>query len=154
MLFALQNYKGLSHRCEFIADINGVRWINDSKSTNVGSTQAALVGLSDTIKGKVHVILGGQGKNAQFQKLKCALDEISGEILCIGEDANKIAAVASSAKIMANLSLATQQIYATAKAGDLAILSPACASFDMFDNFMARGDKFKSLVLALKSDIS
>jgi len=154
MLFALENYKGLSHRCEFIAEINGVRWINDSKSTNVGSTRAALVGLSDTIKGKVHVILGGQGKNAEFQKLKGALDEVRGEILCIGEDANKIVAVAENAKIMANLSLATQEIYATATEGDLVILSPACASFDMFENFMARGEQFKSLVLALKSSIN
>ncbi|MCK5818400.1 MAG: UDP-N-acetylmuramoyl-L-alanine--D-glutamate ligase [Psychromonas sp.] len=153
MLWGLQNYKGLSHRCEFIADINGVRWINDSKSTNVGSTCSALFGLSDTIKGRVHVILGGQGKNAKFQKLNCVLDEISGEILCIGEDATEIAAVVSRAKIIANLSLATQQIYSKAKAGDLAILSPACASFDMFDNYIARGDKFKQLVLALQSGI-
>ena len=149
MLQALQEYKGLAHRCEFIADINGVRWVNDSKATNIGATQAALQGLSETIKGEVHVILGGEGKGADFSELKEVLSEIQGQIICIGTDGLKIAKQHHNSKIAIDLQRAVDLIFNVAKAGDLVILSPACASFDMFDNFMARGDCFKSMVFDL-----
>lgn len=149
MLKTLQTYKGLAHRCEFITELNGVRWINDSKATNIGATQAALIGLSDTIKGNVHVILGGEGKGADFIELKKALSEIQGEIICIGTDAKEISKQHNAAKVVIDLQTAVNVIYNAAKPGDLVILSPACASFDMFDNFMARGDCFKTMVLAL-----
>jgi UDP-N-acetylmuramoylalanine--D-glutamate ligase len=149
MLKGLQEYTGLAHRCEFIADVNGVRWINDSKATNVGATQAALLGLSDTIRGDVHVILGGDGKGANFSELYTALSEIHGEIICFGVDAQKIAVQNERAIIVHNLEQAVDLLTTKVKVGDLVILSPACASLDMYKNFIARGDHFKSLVNSL-----
>ncbi|HIP76457.1 MAG TPA: UDP-N-acetylmuramoyl-L-alanine--D-glutamate ligase [Psychromonas hadalis] len=149
MLQAIVDFKGLAHRCEFVAEINGVRWVNDSKATNVGATQAALVGLEETITGKVHVILGGEGKGADFSALKPALEQISGRIICIGTDGAEIARNSARAELCDDLKTAITKISDIAQQGDLAILSPACASFDMFDNFMARGDAFKKLVAEL-----
>jgi len=149
MLTALQEYSGLPHRCEFVAQINHVRWINDSKATNIGAAQAALRGLSETISGNVHVILGGDGKGADFSELAPVLEEIQGLIVCFGLDRQKIAAQNKRALLVENLDQAVDKIFTTAKAGDLVILSPACASLDMYKNFMQRGEHFKSLVKAL-----
>lgn len=149
MLSALQQYKGLAHRCEYVADVAGVRWINDSKATNVGATQAALSGLSETIDGDLHVILGGDGKGADFSELAAVLQEVKGEIVCFGKDAQKIAALNQRAKRVKNLDEAVALIANSAKPGDLAILTPACASLDMYPNFMARGEHFKQLVTSL-----
>jgi len=146
MIQTLSRYTGLEHRCEFVADIAGVRWINDSKATNIGATQAALHGLSDTITGKVHLILGGEGKDADFQDLVPFLKDVKGEICCFGADAHAIHDAIAQAKPVADLSEAIALIALTMCAGDLVILSPACASLDMYPNFMARGDHFKTLV--------
>ncbi|MGB5445837.1 MAG: UDP-N-acetylmuramoyl-L-alanine--D-glutamate ligase [Psychromonas sp.] len=149
MLTTLQQYSGLLHRCEFVAEINNVRWINDSKATNVGATQAALAGLSETIKGDVHVILGGAGKGADFSELSAVLNEIQGAIICFGADGDKIAKQNPRSQLVKDLDQAVATIFQVAKPGDLVILSPACASLDMYKNFMARGDHFKSLVKTL-----
>lgn len=149
ILTALQEYAGLPHRCEFVAQIDHVRWINDSKATNIGATQAALCGLSETITGNVHVILGGDGKGADFNELAPVLEEIQGLIVCFGLDGQKIAAQNKRALLVENLDQAVDKIFTTAQAGDLVILSPACASLDMYKNFMQRGEHFKSLVKAL-----
>lgn len=153
MLSTLQTYSGLKHRCEFVKEVQGVRWINDSKATNVGATQAALLGLSDTIQGKVHVILGGDGKGADFSELKPVLQEVKGQIVCFGRDATLIAEQDLRTIIVENLDQAVSYINQQAEAGDLAILTPACASLDMYKNFMARGDHFISLVNALTGKI-
>lgn len=152
MLETLQSYSGLKHRCEFVKEVNGVRWINDSKATNVGATQAALLGLSETIQGKVHVILGGDGKGANFSELKPVLNEIKGQILCFGHDAQLIAKQHQQAIIVENLDQAIKHINKYAQSGDLAILTPACASLDMYKNFMARGEHFIELVESLVGD--
>jgi len=149
MLTTLQKYSGLPHRCEFVAQVNDVRWINDSKATNIGATQAALLGLSETIPGNVHVILGGDGKGADFSELAAVLEEIQGLIVCFGLDGQKIAAQNKHALLVENLDQAVEKIFTTAQDGDLVILSPACASLDMYKNFMQRGDHFKNLVKAL-----
>ncbi|WP_298941836.1 UDP-N-acetylmuramoyl-L-alanine--D-glutamate ligase [uncultured Psychromonas sp.] len=153
MLETLQSYSGLKHRCEFVKEVNGVRWINDSKATNIGATEAALLGLSDTISGKVHVILGGDGKGADFAELAPALTEIKGQIVCFGQDAKLIALQHPDAIIVSNLEQAVQHISEYTAAGDLAILTPACASLDMYKNFMARGDHFVELVNALVGEV-
>ena len=152
MLESLQSYTGLKHRCEFVKCVNGVRWINDSKATNVGATQAALLGLSETIQGNVHVILGGDGKGADFFDLRAALGEIKGQIVCFGQDAHKIAKQNSKAVVVNNLEQAVAHINHFSVAGDLAILTPACASLDMYKNFMARGDHFIELVKLLTEE--
>jgi len=153
MLDSLQQYTGLAHRCEFVANIAGVRWINDSKATNIGATQAALSGLSTTIAGKVHLILGGLGKGANFNELTACLSEIQGEIYCFGEDAPSIANVSKKIKQAENLQQAVSRIANKVHSGDLVILSPACASLDMYPNFMARGDHFKTLVKNLITEL-
>lgn len=152
MLTALQSYTGLKHRCEFVKEIAGVRWINDSKATNVGATEAALLGLSDTISGNVHVILGGDGKGADFTELKSVLSEIKGQIVCFGQDAFKIASQHDSAIVVDDLTQAVLHISRHTESGDLAILTPACASIDMYKNFMARGEHFIDLVESLSGD--
>ncbi|WP_435237252.1 UDP-N-acetylmuramoyl-L-alanine--D-glutamate ligase [Psychromonas sp. PT13] len=151
MLRTLQQYGGLAHRCEFIDEVNGVRWINDSKATNVGATLAALTGLQETISGNVHVILGGEGKGADFTELSDVLNHITGLIVCFGKDGKQIAAVDPRSKQVENLDQAVELIASQAVSGDLAILTPACASLDMYPNFMARGDHLRQLVSLLKS---
>jgi len=149
MLARLTTYTGLEHRCEFVAESSGVRWINDSKATNIGATQAALQGLSETISGDVHLILGGEGKGANFDELVPFLEQVKGTICCFGADAKKINAATARAEIVADLQAAIENIVLKVNAGDLVILSPACASFDMYPNFMARGNHFKALVKQL-----
>ncbi|MEL0629410.1 UDP-N-acetylmuramoyl-L-alanine--D-glutamate ligase [Psychromonas aquatilis] len=153
MLKTLQTYKGLKHRCEFVKEVQGVRWINDSKATNVGATQAALLGLSETISGQVHVILGGDGKGADFSELSDALSEVAGQIVCFGQDADAIAAQSNKAVVVDNLQQAVKHIHEYAHEGDLAILTPACASLDMYKNFMARGDHFVDVVNSLETKV-
>ncbi|MEI6896064.1 MAG: UDP-N-acetylmuramoyl-L-alanine--D-glutamate ligase [Psychromonas sp.] len=153
MLMTLSYYSGLEHRCEFVAQANGVRWINDSKATNIGATQAALQGLSESISGDVHLILGGEGKGADFNELVPFLNAVNGQICIFGADAQKIYAATvkstEKSKIVADLPAAIAHLLQHIGNGDLVILSPACASLDMYPNFMARGDHFKSLVNAL-----
>jgi len=151
MLNTLTRYTGLEHRCEFVAECDGVRWINDSKATNIGATQAALQGLSETINGDVHLILGGEGKGADFNELVPFLTDVKGQICCFGADGSAIQAVATGSHLVSDLSAAVQHIAGFVKAGDLVMLSPACASLDMYPNFMARGDHFKTLVKRLIS---
>jgi len=153
MLSTLTSYTGLKHRCEFVKDINGVRWINDSKATNIGATQAALTGLSETIMGKVHVILGGDGKGADFSELKPVLKSIKGEVACFGQDAEQIVAQHATAMLVDDLQEAVAHIAQHAKAGDIVMLTPACASIDMYKNFMARGEHFIDLVNALAEGV-
>lgn len=149
MLTTLATYTGLEHRCEFVAEYEGVRWINDSKATNIGATQAALQGLSETINGRVHLILGGEGKGANFDELVPYLAQVEGIICCFGADAVKINKATNRAIIVDNLKAAIETITKQVDIGDLVILSPACASLDMYPNFMARGTHFKTLVNTL-----
>ncbi len=97
----------------------------------------------------MHVILGGAGKGADFSELAAVLHELKGEIVCFGKDGRKIADINKRAKVVENLDAAVKRIAASAKPGDLAILTPACASLDMYPNFMARGEHFKQLVASL-----
>jgi UDP-N-acetylmuramoylalanine--D-glutamate ligase len=155
MLQALRNFAGLPHRCQWVASYNGVAWYNDSKGTNVGATVAAIIGLGDTGLGdKANVILlaGGVGKGADFAQLAPVMQRFGSRALVFGEDANKIATVLKSVvpvEHVASLAEAVQRAHATAKAGELVLLSPACASFDMFNNYEQRGEMFVQLVRAL-----
>ncbi|WP_420887184.1 UDP-N-acetylmuramoyl-L-alanine--D-glutamate ligase [Candidatus Litorirhabdus singularis] len=150
MLAALREFTGLPHRCELVGDSAGVRFINDSKATNTGATLAALQGLSEGCN--IVLIAGGEGKGADFHELGAAFASSCKGVVLIGEDAAQIEAVipnsvtALHATSMAAAVSAARQL---AAAGDVVLLSPACASFDMFRSFVDRGEQFTRAVRAL-----
>lgn len=149
----LKEFTGLPHRCEFIAQKNGVCFINDSKATNVGATVAAINGLK-TDKPCLHLVLGGDGKGADFSPLVSALTHTAVSVALIGRDAAKLAEVLASVPDLSisqcdDLAQAVNVLASKAVAGETVLLSPACASLDMFKNFEARGDAFREAVVAL-----
>lgn len=149
MLTALKKFGGLAHRCEWVAEKNSVHWYNDSKATNVGAAIAAIEGLGQTLTGKLLVLAGGVGKEADFSPLSQLLAKYARAIILFGLDAAKLGKIvpASVSQFQVQtmedaVQIATQY----AQAGDAVLLAPACASFDMFNNFEHRGDVFKALV--------
>ncbi|MGH8492391.1 MAG: UDP-N-acetylmuramoyl-L-alanine--D-glutamate ligase [Moraxellaceae bacterium] len=149
MLQSLREFSGLPHRCELVSERDGIAWYNDSKGTNVGSTLAAINGLGAAIKGKLILIAGGVGKGQDFTPLSAPLVKYAKALVLIGEDGPKIsAAVADSVqKVNANtLRDAIEKAQALAANGDAVVLSPACASFDMFKNYEDRGQQFVATV--------
>ncbi len=152
MLEGLRRYTGLSHRCEYVAEINGITWFNDSKSTNVGACIAAIEGL--TSEKNIVLIAGGEGKGQDFIDLTVCLDKAVKAVVLIGADAEKIAAaVPNGINVVKTDSLASavKQADELASYGDKVLLSPACASFDMFTGYEDRGEQFMQLVRELTS---
>lgn len=155
MLETLKSFKGLEHRCEFVKDVEGVRYYNDSKGTNVGATLAAIDGLGAAIEakgGKVAIILGGQGKGQDFSTLREALSKYVKVAVLIGEDAALIEkAVAGTTTLLhaKTLEQAVALCQAHTQAHDVVLLSPACASFDMFSGYPQRGHQFVACVQEL-----
>lgn len=144
MLTTLKTFGGLRHRCEFVAEKNGVEFYNDSKGTNIGATLAAIQGLARDPH-QLIVILGGEGKGQDFSELAPALKVINSHVILIGRDAPIIEqAVASATNITHadSMQSAVNKALQVARAGDAVLLSPACASFDMFKNYEDRGEKF------------
>jgi UDP-N-acetylmuramoylalanine--D-glutamate ligase len=141
MLEVLTEYTGMAHRTQWVAKIDAIEWYNDSKGTNVGATLAALEGLA----GKIVLILGGQGKGADFSPLKKAVKKNARAVVLMGEDADLISSVLAGVvpEVRAtSMSNAVELAATLARSGDKVLLSPACASFDMFDHYQARGDAF------------
>lgn len=150
MTTTLRNFRGLPHRCELVAEIDGVRYVNDSKGTNVGATEAALRGLGGARD--VLLIAGGQGKGADFTQLQDAVSQHCKLLLLLGEDAPLLAqALSPSVPVLMVSSLAEAVSTAAAHAlrGDVVLLSPACASFDMFSGYAERGNTFAARVREL-----
>lgn len=150
MLDALRKFTGLPHRTQWIAEINGVHWFNDSKGTNVGATLAAIAGLP----GKHVLIAGGQGKNADFGPLHEAAQRKLRAAVLIGKDADKIAAAIDNVvpvQFADSMSDAVKHAARLAHPGDNVLLSPACASFDMYRGFEQRGEAFMLAVGELQS---
>ncbi|MDR3054321.1 MAG: UDP-N-acetylmuramoyl-L-alanine--D-glutamate ligase [Zoogloeaceae bacterium] len=152
LLPALKIFRGLPHRVEPVAEIAGVRYIDDSKGTNVGATLAAIEGLgSDT--GKVAVILGGDGKGQNFAPLKAALRDHARAVALIGRDGALIGKAIKGCgvpvKACADMPAAVRHLAKLAKAGDCVLLSPACASFDRYQNYAERAADFVAAVTAL-----
>jgi len=148
MLTALKAFSGLEHRTQWVADINGVSWFNDSKGTNVGATLAAIEGMPQ----KLVLIAGGEGKGADFQPLRKALSLAGRAVVLIGRDADKIAAVLEGVVPIhraESLSLAVQCAARLAQPQDAVLLSPACASFDQFSGYEERGRCFIAAVQEL-----
>jgi UDP-N-acetylmuramoylalanine--D-glutamate ligase len=144
MLATLKTFAGLRHRCEFVAEKNGVEFYNDSKGTNIGATLAAIQGLARDPQ-QLIIILGGEGKGQDFTELTPALGAINSKVILIGRDAPIIAeAIGDAATIIyaGSMQDAVNKAFAAANSGDAVLLSPACASFDMFKNYEDRGEKF------------
>ncbi|WJY15689.1 UDP-N-acetylmuramoyl-L-alanine--D-glutamate ligase [Pectobacteriaceae bacterium CE90] len=143
-LTALTTFTGLAHRFQLVLERRGIRWINDSKATNVGSTEAALSGL--VVDGTLHLLLGGDGKSADFSPLLTYIQGDNIRLYCFGRDGGLLAAlrpeIAEQTETMAQ---AMHLIAGRAKAGDVVLLSPACASLDQFRSFEQRGDEFARL---------
>lgn len=148
MIEVAKQFTGLAHRCELVAIQGGVRYVNDSKATNVGATVAALEGLSDH-SGEIILIAGGDGKGADFTALSSAFSRIS-QLITLGKDADKIAAQFSGDAVkVESMEIAVLRAAQLASPGDIVLLSPACASLDMYQSFMARGDDFRHHVNVL-----
>ena len=153
MLNTLKEFKGLPHRTQFVAEINGVNWINDSKATNVGAAVAALVGLP----GKHVLIAGGEAKGADFSELADVVKQHCRAVVLMGKDAARIKSVIPDTipvKSVNDMQAAVLAAQSLAQAGDNVLLAPACASFDMFDNFEHRGNVFIQSVERLLSEVS
>jgi UDP-N-acetylmuramoylalanine--D-glutamate ligase len=150
LLHGLRDYHGEPHRVQSIAIVNDVEYIDDSKGTNVGATVAALNGLGNSESGKkIWLIAGGDGKGQDFSPLRePALRFVKG-IFLIGKDAEKISEVLSEdvpCTLSGSLQAAVQTAAAQAQSGDLVLLSPACASFDQFRDYVERAELFVSEV--------
>jgi UDP-N-acetylmuramoylalanine--D-glutamate ligase len=149
MLQALREFKGLKHRCEWVTEKNDVQWFDDSKGTNVGATIAAIEGLGSSITGKIILIAGGLGKGADFSPLRSPVEKYVKAVILIGQDAPLIAQVVDGVteiKYATNMEAAVTLANQLAQPGDAVLLSPACASMDMFRDAEERGDIFKTLV--------
>ncbi len=146
---AVRAFNGLSHRCQWVAEKNGVRFYNDSKGTNVGATIAAIEGLAK--EKNVVLIAGGEGKGADFSVLEPVVERHVRALVLIGRDADIIAACCPRAVQFRAASMvdAVQQAAGIAQKQDVVLLSPACASFDMFQNYEDRGQQFCAAVRAL-----
>jgi UDP-N-acetylmuramoylalanine--D-glutamate ligase len=146
MLEAARRFTGLPHRTQWVTEANGVQWFNDSKATNVGATIAALKGLATD---NLILILGGLGKGQDFSELGKVVQQHTKLVLVLGEDAELITqAIGSETKveIVKDLKEAIEVAHRHAVEGDFVLLSPACASFDMFDGYEHRGNEYMRLV--------
>lgn len=155
LLRGLAHFKGLPHRVERVAEIEGVTYYDDSKGTNVGATEAALYGMGSR---KAVIILGGDGKGQDFGPLKAAVAANARAVLLIGRDAPRIAAALEGsgveARMVGSLPEAVAQAQNLARSGDAVLLSPACASFDMFRNYIHRAEVFVEAVNRLAAERS
>jgi UDP-N-acetylmuramoylalanine--D-glutamate ligase len=146
---SLQDFQNVEHRLEFVASINGIEFINDSKATNVNSTWYAL----ESMEKPVVWVCGGQDKGNDYNELLDLVKQRVKAIICLGKDNSKIrAAFANVVETFVetdNASDAVATAYKIGKKGDVVLLSPACASFDLFQNYEDRGMQFKAAVRAL-----
>ena len=152
----VRRFQPVEHRLEEVAEINGVRFFNDSKATSVDATMKALEAFAAD-RGKVVLILGGRGKQAPYSPLARLISERVRKMILIGEDAPVIERELGSAapfEHATDMHDAVARSFAAAEAGDVVLLAPACASFDMFESFEHRGKVFKEEVSSLKFQVS
>ena len=152
MLASLRTFAGLAHRCQWLRERDGVSWYDDSKATNVGAALAAIEGLGADIDGKLVLVAGGDGKGADFSALRAPVAAHCRAVVLLGRDAERLAqALGDSVPLIrvSSLDEAVQQGAALAQPGDAVLLSPACASLDMFKNFEERGRLFAQAVEGL-----
>ena len=150
---SLSNFVGLPHRCEWVGSINGVSFINDSKATNVGATEAALLGLCEQYN-TIYLLAGGVAKEQSFSALKSSCEKYVKAVFLFGVDALKIAESLSAEvelSVVSTMQEAVGKAHKVAVKGDLVLLSPACASFDQYANYQERGADFVRCVNALEA---
>jgi UDP-N-acetylmuramoylalanine--D-glutamate ligase len=148
VLEALATFGGLAHRAQWVADVGGIRFVNDSKGTNVGATIAAVSGMA----GPLVLIAGGDGKNQDFDELRPVCRGKVRHAVLIGRDAPKLEATfrdVCTTERAADMRAAVGAARAAAQPGDTVLLSPACASLDMFRDYAHRGDEFAAAVRSL-----
>jgi UDP-N-acetylmuramoylalanine--D-glutamate ligase len=144
---ALRSFPGVPHRLEEVAEIGGVRFVNDSKATNAAAARRAIASYDEPL----HVILGGLGKNESYAELAADLRERGARAYLVGAAADELAAALESPfERSGDLATAVRSAAAAARPGDVVLLSPACASYDQFENFEERGDEFRRLVEELR----
>ncbi|MDH0287897.1 UDP-N-acetylmuramoyl-L-alanine--D-glutamate ligase [Pseudomonas sp. GD04087] len=149
MLQTLREFAGLAHRCQWVRERNGVNFYDDSKATNVGAALAAIEGLGADIDGKLVLIAGGDGKGADFHDLRGPVAQHCRAVVLLGRDAELVSAAIGNAvpKVRVNtLEEAVEHAADLALPGDAVLLSPACASLDMFKNYEERGRLFAKAV--------
>ncbi|MCY4358705.1 MAG: UDP-N-acetylmuramoyl-L-alanine--D-glutamate ligase [Gammaproteobacteria bacterium] len=142
---AIRGFTGLPHRCQWIANVTGIEFYNDSKGTNVGATMAAVEGLGQRISGHIVLIAGGVGKGADFQTLVPVIKRWVKQVILMGRDAAAMAAdfdAEVQTSFARNMQEAVRTAFNHAESGDAVLLSPACASYDMFENYQQRGQSF------------
>ncbi|MBB1385606.1 UDP-N-acetylmuramoyl-L-alanine--D-glutamate ligase [Pseudoalteromonas sp. SG45-5] len=144
---ALGQFNGLAHRCQFVAELNGVKYFNDSKATNVGATIAAIDSLASDGENLI-VIAGGDAKGADLNALKPYIEQHVKALICFGKDASDLAAITNKSYLTNNMEEAVALAKVLSSAGNIVLLAPACASIDMYNNYMQRGDDFVQCVLA------
>lgn len=146
---ASEHFIGLPHRCQRVSDKHGVLWINDSKATNVGATLAAISGLRPAISGQLILLAGGDSKQADLHLLKNCFEHDVDRLYVFGKDATLLSQLSADAEVVADLDAAVKKAAEVASEGDAVLLSPACASLDMFRNYTHRGQCFVEAVEAL-----
>ncbi|CAH9063525.1 UDP-N-acetylmuramoylalanine--D-glutamate ligase [Pseudoalteromonas holothuriae] len=142
---AFAQFKGLAHRCQLVADVQGIKYFNDSKATNVGATVAALESL-EAEHGKIILIVGGDAKGADLSPLTEPMKKHCKAIYGFGKDGSLFLSLHRYSHLVATLEEAVKQAQAIASNGDCILLAPACASIDMYPNYMVRGEEFCRLV--------
>jgi UDP-N-acetylmuramoylalanine--D-glutamate ligase len=152
LVAAIKQFPGVEHRIEYVAEINGVKFYNDSKATNVDSTVKAL----EAFDRDIIVILGGKDKGSDYTVLAPLVRERVKQVVLLGAASDKIAAQLEGVRPLtraASMQDAVEQALAAARSGDTVLLAPACASFDMFDNYEHRGRVFKQEVFNLANRV-
>lgn len=153
MLSVLRSFPGLEHRCQWIAQHTNVKWFNDSKATNVGASCAAIKGLA--ADENIVLIAGGDGKGADFSELEGVAEGRLKAAIVLGKDGPEIGKVLVNVvpvHAVDSMEMAVKTAARIAKSGDIVLLSPACASLDMFENYQARGDVFVTAVKKILGD--
>lgn len=148
----LRSFSGLPHRCQWVRSFQSVEWLNDSKGTNVGATLSAIEGIGESISGKIVLIAGGQGKGADFKALQAPVKAYVRTVVLLGEDKKKLKDALEDQTLVLcadSLEEAVSLAHKEANPGDTVLLSPACASLDMFKDFNHRGEVFTELVTRL-----
>jgi UDP-N-acetylmuramoylalanine--D-glutamate ligase len=143
---ALRTFPGVPHRLEQVAEIGGVRFVNDSKATNAAAARRAIA----SYDAPLHVILGGLGKNESYDELAADLSARGARTYLIGAAAGELAEALDDYEVSGDLATALRSAAAAAKPGEIVLLSPACASYDQFRDFEERGDEFRRLVEELR----